>query len=179
VPFLAKWPGKVHPHSTTPQIVCLTDVMATCAALVHAPLPEEAAEDSFSFLPVLLGTDEEQPVRKDILHQTISLALAIREGPWKHLDHQGSGGNRYDRGELLPYALPEKEPDAPGQLYHLERDPGETTNLSFDYPDVARRLKAKLEQHKSSGHTRPRCDRETRRRTGGEPRNTRKEGTAS
>ena len=32
---------------------------------------------------------------------------------------------------MQKYALKESEPDAPGQLYHLGKDPGETTNLYF------------------------------------------------
>jgi len=35
------------------------------------------------------------------------------------------------RKKMQSYSLPETEPDAKGQLYHLENDPGETTNLYF------------------------------------------------
>jgi len=105
-------------------------------------------------LPVLLGTDEGKPIRAYTLHQTISLALAIREGKWKYLDHKGSGGNGYDRPGLAPFALLEKAPAAPGQLYDLEKDPGETDNLYFKHPDVVTRLKAKLDHAKASGRSR-------------------------
>lgn len=105
-------------------------------------------------LPVLLGTDGGKPIREFTLHQTSSLALAIREGKWKYLDHKGSGGNRYDLPDLAPYALVEKAPAAPGQLYDLEKDPGETDNLYFQHPEVAKRLKAKLDQTKASGRSR-------------------------
>ena len=100
--------------------------MATCATLVGADLPHDAAEDSYNILPVLLGAQaEDQPIRKHTLHQTIHLALSIRKGPWKYLDHQGSGGNDYESNEQLhPYVLPERAPDAPGQLYNLDADPG-------------------------------------------------------
>jgi hypothetical protein len=70
-------------------------------------------------------------VRPYTLHQTISLALAIRKGPWKYLDHQGSGGNNYDEGPLRLVANPNNAPTAPGQLYNLDLDPGETNNLYF------------------------------------------------
>jgi hypothetical protein len=105
-------------------------------------------------LPVLLGKDGNKPIREFTLHQTISLALSIREGKWKYLDHKGSGGNRYDKLDLAPYVLVEKAPDAPGQLYDLEKDPGETDNLYFKCPEVVTRLKAKLDQTKASGHSR-------------------------
>ncbi|MDP4939442.1 MAG: hypothetical protein NWR21_09020, partial [Verrucomicrobiales bacterium] len=71
------------------------------------------------------------------------------------LDHPGSGGNRYDSGGLKPFALPETDPDAPGQLYHLTNDPGETRNLYSSEPEVVNELRALLEQTQISGRSRP------------------------
>jgi arylsulfatase A-like enzyme len=155
VPFIVRWPGKIAAGRTTDQTVCLTDVMATCAAITGAALPTNAAEDSFDLLPVLLGRESGAPIRPYTLHQTISLALAIRQGPWKYLDHRGSGGNNYEKSELKPFARPDTAPEAPGQLYHLTLDPGETTNLYFKHPEKARELKALLEATKSAGRSRP------------------------
>ena len=155
VPMIARWPGRIKAGGKTDQTTCLTDVMATCAAVVGATLPEQAAEDSVNMLPVLLGKDGGKPLREFTLHQTISLALAIREGKWKYLDHKGSGGNRYEKGKMAPYTLEEKAPDAPGQLYDLEKDPGETNNLYFQNPEIVKRLKDKLEKAKASGRSAP------------------------
>ena len=155
VPMIVRWPGKVKAGTTTDQTTCLTDVMATCAAIVDAQLPDNAAEDSFNMLPVLLDEQGEEPVRDFTLHQTISLALAIRHGDWKLLDHTGSGGNRYDGPQLKPFALPNTAPDAPGQLYNLAKDPGETTNLYKQHPDMVRKLKTQLDEFKSSGRSAP------------------------
>jgi arylsulfatase A-like enzyme len=155
IPFLARWPGKIAPGRTSNQTVCLTDIMATCAALTGTTLPNNAAQDSFDILPVLLGKDAGQPVRSFTLHQTISLALAIRQGPWKYLDHRGSGGNNYDSGGLKPFALPDTAPTAPGQLYNLDTDPGERTNLYFQHPEITRSLKALLEKSKQDGRSAP------------------------
>jgi hypothetical protein len=41
--------------STSDQTVCLTDIMATVAAITGSELPHDAAEDSFNMLPVLEG----------------------------------------------------------------------------------------------------------------------------
>ena len=60
VPMIARWPGRISAGSTSDQTVCLTDIMATCAAIVHAALPDNAAEDSFNILPVLTA---KQPSR--------------------------------------------------------------------------------------------------------------------
>jgi hypothetical protein len=57
---------------------------------------------------------------------------------------------------MKQYALPETAPDAPGQLYNLEQDPGETTNLYFTEKARRDELLALLEQLKSSGRSAPR-----------------------
>ncbi len=155
VPFLARWPGKIAPGRTSDQTVCLTDIMATCAALTGTTLAKNAAQDSFDILPVLLGKDAGRPIRPYTLHQTISLALAIRQGPWKYLDHRGSGGNNYESGGLKPFALPDTAPTAPGQLYNLDTDPGERMNLYFQHPEITRKLKALLEKSKQDGRSAP------------------------
>jgi arylsulfatase A len=157
VPFLVRWPETVKPGSISDQIICQTDIMATCASLVGYDLPEGSAEDSFDLSPVF-SDNVDKPVRPYVLHQTISLALAIREGNWKYLDHKGSGGSNYNRGGewgLKQYALPEKAPNAPGQLYNLKSDPGEKDNLHFKRPEIVKRLKNILEESQKAGRSRP------------------------
>ena len=135
--------------------------MATCATLSGSKLTNNAAEDSFDLLPVLLGQADDQPIREYTLHQTISLDLAIRNADWKYLDHKGSGGNNYNReGEwgMKPFALPENATDALGQLYNLATDPGETKNLYHEHPGIVKKLKEKLEEFKKSGRSRPSTD---------------------
>ena len=155
VPFIARWPNKITAGTTSDQTVCLTDVMATCAAIVEAELPRDAAEDSFNILPALLGTAGDKPIREFTLHQTISLALSIRSGDWKYLDHQGSGGNRYDNERLRQYVLKDTAPDAPGQLYNLADDPGETRNLYFIERSIANNLKQQLDATVRDGRSAP------------------------
>jgi arylsulfatase A-like enzyme len=154
VPLIVRWPGHVKAGTTTDQLSCLTDVMATVAAITGAELPPDAAEDSFNLLPVL----EEKataPVRPYLLTQASGgkRTLSIRRGPWKFIDHRDSGGNNYTKGELKPYALTESTPDAPGQLYNLDTDPGETTNLYFKHSEVVAELKNLLEKSKSEGRS--------------------------
>jgi arylsulfatase A-like enzyme len=147
VPFVVRWPGQVKPGTTSAQLTSLTDVMATVAAVIGTNLPDNAAEDSFNMLPAWRGEDK-APIRPHLLQQAFSGArtLSIRRGPWKYLDHPGSGGNRYDRGEMQPYALPDTVPTAPGQLYNLDTDPGEAKNLYAERPEVVNELKALLER---------------------------------
>jgi arylsulfatase A len=157
VPLLVRWPGQVKPGTTNAQLTSLTDLMATIAAIVGAELPANAAEDSFNMLPVWLGKGT-GPIRPYLLQQAFGgvRTLSIRRGPWKYLDHTGSGGNAYEQNpELKPFILPETAPGAPGQLYNLDVDPGETKNLYFDQPQIVKELKALLDQSKASGRSRP------------------------
>ena len=155
-PFIVRWPGKVKPSTTTDQLTSLTDVFATCAAIAGAELPNDAAEDSYNMLPVLLGDQGDKPVREWMLEQTISLNMSIRHGKWKLLDHKGSGGNNYEKKEdLRPFIIPDTDPDAPGQLYDLAADPGERVNVYSKHPEVVAEMKAKLEEFKASGRSAP------------------------
>ena len=56
---------------------------------------------------------------------------------------------------MKQYALPEKAPKALGQLYNLKTDPGETTNLYFEEPEIVEELKAKLEEFKRTRRSAP------------------------
>jgi arylsulfatase A-like enzyme len=156
IPFIVRWPGHVKPGTTSDQLLSLTDVMATVAAVVDAKLPDDAAEDSYNMLPALLGQTGPQ-IRPYLLQQAFGGTrwLSIRRGQWKYLDHQGSGGNNYNNPELKPYALKETAPDAPGQLYDLGKDPGETTNLYFEHPEIVKELRDQLEESKRSGRSTP------------------------
>jgi arylsulfatase A len=157
-PFIVKWPGKVKPNSVSEQLLSLTDVMATFAEITWAEVPHDAAEDSYSMLPVLLGKAGGEPIRQYMLQQTWTLDMSIRNGNWKYLDHKGSGGNNYEReGEwgMKQYAIEDTDPEAPGQLYRLDIDPGETTNLYSKHPEIVKELKVKLEEFKASGRSAP------------------------
>jgi len=154
VPLIVNWPGKLN-VGTIDTTVNLTDVFATCAAVTGVILPDDAAEDSFSFLSDITGTPDNLPRRNYTLQQASGRQLSIRRGEWKYLDHKGSGGNNYAGREMSPYALPEKAPDAPGQLYNLKTDPGEETNVYNTYPEVVKELKGLLESSKAAGRTIP------------------------
>jgi arylsulfatase A-like enzyme len=157
VPFIVRWPTKVKAGTTSDQTLCLTDIIATVAAITGAELPHNAAEDSFNMLPALEGTAT-APVRPYLITQAFGgqRTLSIRRANWKYIAHRGSGGNNnYDKGELKPYALPETDPEAPAQLYNLETDPRETTNLFFKHPEVIAELKALLDKSITEGRSAP------------------------
>lgn len=156
VPFIARWPARIQAGATSDQLASLTDILATVAAVTGAELPHAAAEDSFNLLPALEGKAT-APIRPYLLTQAFGgeRTLSLRRGPWKYIDHRGSGGNNYNRGELKPFARPDTDPQAPAQLYDLATDPGETTNLYSTKPELVKELQALLTHSKTTGRSRP------------------------
>lgn len=144
MPFIVRWPGRVEPGTTSDQLVCFTDLLATFAELMETPLPDEAGPDSFSFLSALRGKPS---ARTSLAMQAGSAqVMTIREGDWKLITALGSGG--FSQPKII-----EPEPGGPtGQLYHLGEDPAETTNLYLKRPKIVARLEARLEDIKKSPH---------------------------
>ena len=123
VPFIVSWPGKVKPGTSSADIVCLTDFMATAAEIVGAKIPANAAEDSISFLPALMGKDG--PKRTALVSHSINGSFAIREGNMKLALCAGSGGWSAPKpGTPAENGLPQD------QLYDLAADRAESKNLA-------------------------------------------------
>jgi arylsulfatase A len=141
VPFIVKWPGEVKPNSVTNSTICLTDFMATCAAILHKPIPVNAGEDSYNLLPLLLQNKQDKFQRTSTIHHSIDGCFAIREGKWKLEFCRGSGGwsnptEKKAEKEKLPVL----------QLYNLDTDIAETKNVADKYPEIVKRLSAKMKK---------------------------------
>jgi arylsulfatase A-like enzyme len=149
IPFVARWPGRIRPGSTCADPICLTDLMATCAAIVGEPLPEDAGEDSVNLLPDLLG-EARGPLREATVHHSINGSFAIRQGPWKLALCADSGGWSFPRP-----GLPEAQDLPPVQLYNLERDPAERHNVQAEHPEIVARLTRLLKRYINDGRSTP------------------------
>ncbi|MDF7801975.1 arylsulfatase [Pontiellaceae bacterium B1224] len=147
VPFIVRWPGQVAAGSTSDQLICLTDFFATLAELIGQELPESAAEDSVSFLPALSG-EEIVSTRNGVIHHSISGHFAYRQGKWKLCLASGSGGWSAPNEKAAA-----KNGSPKAQLYDLEKDPGETTNLYASHPEVVERLLQQLESDVTAGRS--------------------------
>jgi arylsulfatase A-like enzyme len=148
VPFFVRWPARLKP-AVTDQLICLTDIFATCADVVGAAIPDNTAEDSFSFLANLTGTG--RSARDAVVHHTITGAFAIRQGPWKLALCAGSGGWSDPRD---PAAIKQGLPDT--QLYRIaDGDIAEQRNLAAENPEVVARLTKLLEKYVADGRTTP------------------------
>ena len=149
VPFIARWPGRTAPGSQSDQLICLSDLIATCAELVSIDLPNNAGEDSWSFLSALKGQAIENP-RESVVHHSIFGRFAIRDGDWKLIFAPGSGG------WSTPNDIPATELGLPEiQLYNLAEDIEEKTNLYDSDEEKAQSLTALLQKIVADGRSTP------------------------
>ncbi len=149
IPFIARWPGHIHPGATCAELTCLTDFMATAAEITGYELPKDAAEDSYSILPALLGKKIDKPIREAIVHHSIQGHFSIRQGPWKLNIGRGSGGF------TPPAEYTPKGGEPAGELFNMADDVAETTNLYDKRPEIVAKLTALLDKYKRQGYSRP------------------------
>ena len=145
VPFFAAWPGRIEAGSRCEHPICLTDVFATLAEVTGTPLKRESAPDSFSLLPLMRGGEWSSP-RAPVIHHSAAGMFAIREGDWKLVLGNGSGGRELPRGK--PFARPYR-------LFHLASDIGETTDVSSRHPEIVARMEKKCREIIEKGRSRP------------------------
>ena len=149
VPFLARWPDRVQAGSQCTQLICHTDLIATCADILGATVSDNSGEDSVSILPALLGK-EIAPLREAVVHHSISGKFAVRQANWKLELCPGSGGwGKPGDTDAKKQGLPDV------QLYDLSNDIGETKNVQTEHPDVVARMTKILEQQIANGRSTP------------------------
>ena len=149
VPFIVSWPNMIKETVHSAEVICTTDFMATVAEMLGYTLPENAGEDSCSFLSVITEKNSFAPVREAVVHHSIEGRFAIRSGDWKLILWPGSGGwsspTTQDGLEGLPSY----------QLYNLDTDPSENDNLVEEYPEKVEELKTLLAKYVVDGRSRP------------------------
>ena len=140
VPFIIRWPGVVQP-GTSMEVVGQMDLYATFSEMLGVRLREDEAEDSLSFYPLLKGEPSSRTPRDTIIHFAARGTFAIRSGKWKLIlppEHAPSGD----------------EPSAAGELYNLESDLGEQSNLWQNNPALVEKLRKMLEKFRTLDRTR-------------------------
>ena len=140
MPFIVRWPGRVKP-GVSDAIVSQVDFSASLGALVGQKPDPATMSDSQNVLPALLG---DSPIGRDLVVE-YAQGLSLRRGDWKYV----APGKARDRlGPWEDVQIP-----APGWLFNLAADPGETHDLAAANPEKVKELAAALQ--KISGKTKP------------------------
>ncbi|MDC0177911.1 arylsulfatase [Polaribacter sp.] len=157
IPFIAKWPGKIKPGTISNQLISNVDMLATFKAIADQNSNELEDTDSVNILPALVDNPKESIRKELILAPRKEGHLSLRKGKWMYIPAQGSGGfkgfksNHHAWGGAPATAFVGSEnsdiengkikDDAPlAQLYNLEDDTNQTTNVYNKYPKVVKEM---------------------------------------
>ncbi len=126
VPMIAAWPGTIEPGSRSDLVTAQWDLMPTLADA--GGLPRADHMDGISILPTLRGEPGKQAARDHLYFEFYEGAKqqSVRLGKWKAYRKGGWQGTV--------------------EIYDLEEDPGETTDLAKQQPDLVRRMATIMEE---------------------------------
>ncbi len=119
IPFLVQWPGKIQAGQVSDLMFAQYDILATLAELAGATIPTDT--DGISILPTLLkagNTAGEQELHSHFYWEFGNMQ-AVRIGSWKGI---------YIRNKQV------------WELYDLERDVSETSNVAADHPEIIEKM---------------------------------------
>lgn len=129
VPCIVSWPGRVPAGRTTDEVATAMDLLPTLANLCGAQLQADRTVDGRDITALLTESDGVSP-HEAFFYYWMNDLEAVRVGRWKlHLAKHGSECR---------------------ELYDLDADPSETTDLITDHPDVEADLLAHVERARAS-----------------------------
>jgi arylsulfatase A len=149
-PFITRWKGRIKP-GLSDQLVCTIDLAGSLAALSGQSLPDDGCLDSFNVLGALLG-EADASGRDHLVQQNNGNngTYALRSNKWKlHRNGGKTARNVVVEKPLANTKVPQF------QLFDIDKDPAETTNVINDHPEIAGRLKAQLARIIEDGRSRP------------------------
>ncbi len=120
VPFFARWPGHFPAGAKVEQIGANIDLMPTLLGACGVPLPDGPEIDGTSLLPLLTGAAGDWADRTLFFHWQRSM----EPKPYPN------GAARTQQYKLVNG----------NELYDMNADPGETTNIADQHPDIVERL---------------------------------------
>jgi arylsulfatase A len=142
VPLVIRWPDRIAANGSRDQMICLTDVYATCAELLGVELPKDGAEDSISFLAAALGKSSTAR-RTTVVNHSNHGEFAYRDGSWKLVFKMSGRNKEASRGKPTI-----------AELYNLESDIAEANDLAKQQPKIVARMTAQLAKLIAQGATR-------------------------
>lgn len=146
VPFIARWPDHIPTNSVSGHLLCLTDLLATCANLIGATLPPSEKADSVNTLPLLTSGSA---TRTSVVLAGTKGELAVRQGDWVWINAKAKSRHepawfRQQRGYI--------DDTYPSQLYSLSEDLSQRLNRYAEQPEKVHELTELLEEEKAKDH---------------------------
>lgn len=130
VPFIVRWDGNVAPGSSSATPMANWDMLATFAGITEAAVSNHdgiAVQEIWTGKKSGLATTlENRPLYWEFYEQEYK--QAVRKGPWKAIRYYQAG-------------KPQRT-----ELFDLNNDPGERTNLSTKHPDLVKKMEQLMEQ---------------------------------
>ncbi len=124
VPCIMRWPARIAPKGTRSQMVNAMDFLPTLAAAAGAEVPEDRAIDGKDIGPVLFGNEPESPHDAFFYYRQNGNLEAVRAGKWK--------------------LFVCRDDEAVCELYNLDEDVSESTDVAGQHPDVVAELEGKI-----------------------------------
>ncbi len=123
-PFVARWPGKIKPGTVSHLPSAFWDMMPTFCDIMGVKTPRT---DGISILPTLLGRPDKQKKHEYLYWEFPGYGYqqTVRMGKWK-------GYRKNVRKDPHPHL----------ELYDLEKDISETTDVSAQYPEIVKKIEA-------------------------------------
>ena len=149
VPCIIRWPGQIPAGTTSDQMFMTIDLFPTIAKLVDAQLPAQKI-DGTDVWPLIVGRPGAQNPHKGYayyFHENELHAVTTGDGRWKlQLPHtyrtlDGRAGGK----DGVPTKYAAKKIERP-ELFDLQEDIGETTNVAEKQPQIVERLLAFAEK---------------------------------
>ena len=133
VPFIAWWPGKIEAGSECDAPAITLDIMPTLLSFAGLEHPAGRPLDGVDLSQVLLKQQPlpERPLYWASLGNGGNRAEAMRDGPWKLVvQHPQASKGSFENEQV--------------ELYRLDQDPSETTDLAAKQPDRAAAMLMRL-----------------------------------
>ncbi len=138
-PCIMRWPGKIPAGSVCREVAATMDLLPTFVNLTGAQMPGKRI-DGKDIWPLISGQAGAKSPHEAFFYYRGWALEAVRSGKWKlHFPHEyrtlagreGGSGGKYVKYEQRKIGL---------ELFDLERDIGETNDVSAKYPQVVKRL---------------------------------------
>lgn len=138
VPFIARWPGKIPAGWESDEMLSTMDLLPTFASIANAKLPDVKLDgaDATAFLT----RESASSPRDEYLYYSGCLLTGVRSGPWKLVLQRANAPAGLGWWGRMIEAVPET------MLFNLDNDPGESTNVKANHPEIVASLMKRIER---------------------------------